>query len=350
MKKLLLLIVSIVLIFSMVACSNTSQDKETNDTQQSSTEKSADGEEIVIKIANWYAESHPQNVSLNKLKEIVETKSEGQMKVEIYPNSQLGSEDTFIESVKKGTVEMGVPGIMMCKEVPKIAIGEMPFLFDGWDHVREVLRGPIGEEIYDGLIEKAGVRPLAWTVNGFREISSNREIKSMEDFEGMRLRLPGLNYYIKMGEALGANVVTNSFSELFTSMEQKVVDGQDNPYATDRASKFNEVQEYILETRHMFSPNIWIVNEEFFQSLSDEQQQILLDAVNEAADHNWDLSEQKDEEDKQWLADNGMKITVPSDEFKAEIVEVMEDNVYDWFYEEYPGTKELAEKIRALTK
>ena len=307
----------------------------------------AGGKKTVIKIANWYADSHPQNVSLRKFKEIVEAKTEGNIEVQIYPNCQLGHEDTFNESVKKGTVEMGVPGVMMCNEVPRIAIAEMPFLFEGWDHARSVFRGEIGEEIYDGLIEEAGIRPLAWTVNGFREISSNRKLETLDDFDGLRLRLPPLDYYVKMGDALGVNVVTNAFNELFTSMEQKVVDAQDNPYPTDRASKFNEVQSYILETRHMFSPNIWIINEEFFQSLPEEYQQIVLDAADEAAEFNWDLSQQKDDEDKKWLSENGVTITIPSKELKDEIIGLMESEVYGWYYEQYPGTEELARKIRA---
>ena len=300
-----------------------------------------------IKVANWYAPAHPQNVSLTKLKEILAERTDGKIELQIFPNCQLGHETTFIESVKTGTVEMGVPGIMMCKTVPRIAVVELPFLFEGWEHAQKVLRGPIGEEIYAGLIEKGGVRPLAWTVNGFRQISSNKPITKFEDFNGLRLRLPPLPYYIKMGKALGANPITTSFEELFTALEQKVADGQDNPYPTDRASKFYEVQSNILETNHMFSANIWMINEKFFQSMPQEYQTIFLDAVKEAADFNWELSIKKDQEDKKWLQEKGgITVAVPDEAFRKQIQD-SQKSVYDWFYNEYPGSKEMAEKIRA---
>ncbi|MGD8401454.1 MAG: TRAP transporter substrate-binding protein, partial [Bacillota bacterium] len=272
-----------------------------------------------IKVSHWFASDHPQNMSLIKFKQIVEKKTKGNIKVQLYPNCQLGSEETYIESVKKGTVEMGVTGVRMCKEVPTIAICEMPFLFENWDHVQKAMRGPIGEKIYAGLIQKAGVRPLAWTVNGFRQISSRSPINKFEDFKGMRLRLPGVDYYIKMGKALGVNPITTPFSELFTALEQKVADGQDNPYPTVRASKLYEVQKYILETNHMWSPCIWIMNEKFYQGLPRNYRKIIDAAVKKAADYNWKLSIKKDIEDKKWLMDSGMKVTVPVATFKKKM-------------------------------
>jgi tripartite ATP-independent transporter DctP family solute receptor len=330
MKRCLLVLLMLVLVISM-------------------TSVAFGAKTYTIKVAHWFAEDHPQNISLLEFKRMVEKRTKGNIKVQLYPNCQLGAEETYIESVKKGTVEMGVTGVRMCKEVPTIAICEMPFLFENWDHVQKAMRGPIGAKIYAGLVQKAGVRPLAWTVNGFRQISSRFPINKFEDFKGMRLRLPGVDYYIKMGKALGANPITTPFSELFTSLEQKVADGQDNPYPTVRASKLYEVQKYILETNHMWSPCIWIMNEKFYRGLPKSYRKIIDTAVKEAVDYNWKLSIKKDSEDKKWLMDNGMIISVPDAAFKEKMRDSQKE-VYEWYYKQYPGTKELREEIRALLK
>ena len=350
MKKLLTVLLVVVLaISSLAGCGKEEEvNQAVESSKQGSTEQEVaeeeEAEQFKIKIATWYAEGHPQIDALNKFKSEVENNSEGNITVEIYPNSQLGSEEAFIDSIKKGSVEMGVPGTMMAKDLPKIAIVEMPFLFDGWDHVQEVLRGPIGEEITDGLIEASGVRPLAWNVNGYRVISSNYEIAKFEDLKNMRLRVPGVEYYIKMAKAFGANPTPMAFSELFTALEQKVVDGQDNPYPTVRASKLYEVQDYLLDSKHIFSPNLWVMNEKFYQSLPEDYKTIVNNAVEVASDLNWSLSIEKDTEDLEWLKEEGVVVTFPDEEFKRKLKESQVD-VHNWFYDTYPGTKELAEKI-----
>jgi len=342
MKSTIKLLITLsILLLSFVGCAN--PDVGNNETT-SSSETEITEKEVTIKVANWYGEDHPQNIALKKFEELVETKSNGTMMVEIYPNNQLGAEESFIDSVKQGTIQMGVPGMMMSRDVPEIAIAEMPFLFKDWDHARNVLTGEIGSRITEPLIEKAGVRNLAWTVNGFRQISSNKEIAKFEDLKGLRLRVPNVPYYLEMAKGFGANPIAMPFSELFTALEQNVVDGQDNPYPTVRASSLFEVQEYLVETRHMFSPNLWIINEKFFQSLSENQKNIILEASAEAANYNWDLSIQKDEEDKQFLIDSGMKITVPDETFRNKLIE-SQQQVYSFFYETYPGTEALAKEI-----
>ncbi|MCG8482115.1 MAG: TRAP transporter substrate-binding protein [Clostridia bacterium] len=335
-KKIVSVLLIVTLLLTLGGCGKNEQG-EVGGTPSEKT--------IKIKIANWYAIDHPQNIALEKFKELVETNSDKQIEVQIYPNSQLGSEDTFIDSVKKGSVEMGVPGIMISKDAPSIAVAEIPFLFDSWEHARKVLQGSLGDEIVKDLIPKAGVRNLAWTVNGFREISSNREISKFEDFEGLRLRVPNVPYYVEMAKALNTNPIAMPFSELFTALEQKVVDGQDNPYSTVKASKIYEVQSHMLETRHIFSPNLWVINEEFYQSLSEENQNIIIDAAKEAADLNWELSIRKDLEDKESLEEAGIKIITPDEAFKKKLIE-SQAPVYQWFYDKYPGMEDLAERIR----
>jgi len=330
----------LILVFTMTAIVGCGSDGNTTggDTQNKT---------FKIKVANWYAPEHPQNLALAKFKEIVEEKSEGNIIVEIYDNSKLGSEDVFIDSVKNGTVEMGVPGTMLSKDMPLLSVAEIPFLFRDYDHAYAVLNGPIGDKMLEGMEAKIGVRNLAWTVNGLRQMTSNKELKSMEDFKGLRMRVPNVPYYVQMTEALGMVPTTMAFSEVFTALEQKVIDGQENPYATIRASSFNEVQKYVLETNHMFSPNEWIINEKFFQSLGPEYQKIVEEAAKEAAAYNWELAKKKEAEDKEWLKQNGMTIIEPDEAFKQQMIDSQKE-VRQWFYDNYPGSEDLVKEIEAM--
>nr|WP_245807827.1 TRAP transporter substrate-binding protein [Halobacillus massiliensis] len=299
-----------------------------------------------IKVANYFAEDHPQNVALReKFKKIVEEESGGELKVQIYANSTLGAEKEFYDGVRNGTIEMGVPGLIMQADVPKMAVPEWPFLFEDYEHVQNVLNGPIGEEVTEDLESEHGVKPLAWSANGFRMFSSNQTIEKMEDFNGLRLRMPNIPNYIKLGELLGANITPMPISEAFTALEQKVVDGQDNPIATLRNSGWYEVQSDVLESKHMFSPNLYIINSEFYNGLTEEQQKLIEKASEESAAYEFELMEKSYEDDKKFLEDEGVKFTNPSDDFKQNM-EKAADPLYKEIFQEYEWAEELVNRIK----
>lgn len=305
------------------------------------------GEAKTIKVANYFAEDHPQNVALReKFKKMVEEESNGSLKVQIYPNSTLGAEKEFYDGVRNGTIEMGVPGLIMQADIPKMAVPEWPFLFKDYEHVKKVLNGDIGKELTADLEKEHGVKPLAWSANGFRMFSSNKTIESMDDFDGLRIRMPNIPNYITLGKLLGANVTPLPISEVFTALEQKVVDGQDNPIATLRASGWYEVQSDVLESKHMFSPNLYIINSNFWNGLTKEQQKIIEKASKASAEYEFELMEKSYEDDKKFLEENNIKFTTPSDDF----VKQMEDAagpLYDEIYKKNDWAKELVERIKA---
>lgn len=308
------------------------------------------GKKKVIKVANYFAEDHPQNVALReKFKKIVEEESKGQLEVQIFPNSTLGAEKEFYDGVRNGTIEMGLPGLIMQADIPKMAAPEWPFLFKDFEHAKTVLNGPIGEELTEDLESKHGVKPLAWSANGFRMFSSNQTIASLEDFNGLRVRMPNIPNYIELGKLLGANVTPLPISEVFTALEQKVVDGQDNPIATVRASGWYEVQSDILESKHMFSPNLYIINSKFWSGLTKEQQKIIEKASKESADYEFELLEKSYEEDKKFLEEHGLKFTTPSEDFSAAMEEAAQP-LYEEIYSEFDWAKDLADRIRDEAK
>ncbi len=347
MKKTLLLFIVTIFSIMLIACGGEEAPAKTSTTTEVLGENANDS--FTIKVATWFADGHPQILALQKFKEDVESRTDGNVQVQIYGNSQLGSEDAFIPAVKNGTVEMGVPGTMVHDQgSPLIAVMDMPFLFSGWEHAKEALQGEIGAELLEPLLDE-NIRGLAWTVNGFRQISSNKPIKSMEDFQSIKLRVPNVPYFIEMGKGLGVNPVTMSLSELFPALEQNAVDGQDNPYPTVLESKFYEVQDYVLESRHIFAVNPWIMNETFFQSLPEQYQDVIDQAAKDAAAYNWEVSMKAEEEAKQKLIDEGLEIIVPDEQFRQQLIASQQD-VEKWFYDQYEGAEELVKRIRELDK
>ncbi|WP_017728997.1 TRAP transporter substrate-binding protein [Halalkalibacterium ligniniphilum] len=300
-----------------------------------------------IKIAHYFAEDHPQNVALKEVfKPMVEENSGGTLTVEIYPNSQLGAEQEFYDGVRNGTIEMGIPGMIMQSSVEKLAVGEWPFLFEDYEHVKNVLNGPIGEELTADLEKIHGVKPLAWSANGFRMVSSDKPIESMEDFKGFRIRTPNIPNYIELWELMGTNVTPLAISEVFTGLEQGVIAGQENPIATLRASGWYEVQSDVLESYHMFSPNLYIINSNFWNGLTPEQQEVIQEASTEAAAYEFELIENSYEEDKAYLEEQGLTFTTPSDEFRQQMRDAAQP-MYDSFFEQYDWAEDMVERIRA---
>lgn len=296
-----------------------------------------------IKIAHYFAENHHQNVALKEVfKPMVEENTD--LTVEIFPNNELGAEAQYTNSLRSGTVEMAVAGMGLQTAAPKIGVVEWPFLFEDFDHAQEVLEGDVGDELAQEF-EDLDVKLLAWTANGFRAVSSNKLIDSMDDFKGLRLRMPDIPIYVSTGKALGANVQPMAISEVFTALEQGVIDGQDNPIATLRASGWYEVQSHVLDSRHMFSPNVYLINLDFWNGLSAEDQAAVQEAADAASERQWELARESVEEDMAFLKEEGLVFTVPDESFRKDMVEAVEP-VYEDLYKQYDWAEGYVERIR----
>lgn len=331
----------------LAGCGSGQESANPQSGEQAGTEKA---ETHTLKLATVFGTDHPLNVALReKFKPIVEEKSGGTLKVEIYDNNKLGGEKEVYDSVRNGTVEMGVVSTIMSSEVEKMAIGDWPFLFKDIEHAKKVFTGSIGKEIASEFENKAGVHVLAWSANGFRMFSSNKPIKSIEDFKGLRLRMPNNPNFIELGKSLGANVSPLPLPEVFTALEQKVVDGQDNPIATLKANGWYEVQTDVLESKHIFSPLEHIVSDKLWKKLTPDQQKVLQEAALEAADYQWEIYAKSLETDKKFLQEKGMHFTTPDDKFRGDM-EAAVKPLYNEIYSKYPWAKEMMERIKKEEK
>jgi tripartite ATP-independent transporter DctP family solute receptor len=212
--------------------------------------------------------------------EAVEKNSGGKMKVRAIGAAALGPDVQMQQALIGGAQEMMVGSTATLVGITKeMALWDTPFLFNNAREADAVLDGPIGQKVMDKLQEKGLVGLVYWE-NGFRNLTNTkRPVTKLEDLDGIKLRVMQNNVYLDSFKILGANAVPMPFSELFSALETKTVDGQENPFNTILSSKFYEVQKYLSVTNHVYSPWIVLVSKKWWDGLSKDEQKVLMDAA-----------------------------------------------------------------------
>jgi tripartite ATP-independent transporter DctP family solute receptor len=239
---------------------------------------------VEFKFAHSGSLEHQYQIGAEQFKKLVEEKSGGEMKVTIFPQAQLGGERDLAEGVRMGTIEMSsVAAGNMAGFVPELQVFGVPFLFQTREQVYAVLDGPVGKDLADIMLGKGFVNLSIWEV-GFRNISNNtRPVKTPDDMKGLKIRVQESKIWIEFMKRLGAIATPIPFGELYTALQQKVVDGQENPVATIYSMKFYEVQKYLSLTGHTYEPALVVANPKWFNGLAPKHQAILKEAAMEAA-------------------------------------------------------------------
>lgn len=211
--------------------------------------------------------------------------SGGKMRVRAVGAAALGPDTQMQQALIGGAQEMMVGSTATLVGITKeMAIWDTPFLFNNVKEADAVLDGPVGQKVMDKLQDK-GLVGLAYWENGFRNLTNNkRPVAKMEDLDGIKLRVMQNDVFLSSFKTLGANAVPLPFSELFTALETRTVDGQENPYNTILSSKFYEVQKYLTVTNHVYSPWIVTVSKKWWDGLSKDERQVLLDAAKKSRD------------------------------------------------------------------
>ncbi len=239
---------------------------------------------VEFKFAHSGSLEHQYQIGAEQFKKLVEEKSGGEMKVNIFPQAQLGGERDLAEGVRMGTIEMSsVAAGNMAGFVPELQVFGVPFLFQTREQVYSVLDGPVGKDLADIVLGKGFVSLSIWEV-GFRNITNNiRPVKTPDDMKGLKIRVQESKIWIEFMKSLGAVATPIPFGELYTALQQKVVDGQENPVATIYSMKFYEVQKYLSLTGHTYEPALVVANPKWFNGLDPKHQAILKEAAMEAA-------------------------------------------------------------------
>lgn len=269
-------------------------------------------EVTTIRFGHGSPETNERHFAVMHFKELVEEKSNGQIKVEVYPGEQLGSEAEMIESVTLNDLQM-VAASAFSQFDSRISVFELPYLFDTYEEAWNTLDGEIGKKVAEPFLED-NLRIIAYFENGFRQISANKPIETPEDLKGLKIRTPEFPVSVSTFSALGSNPTPMAFGELYMALQQGTVDAQENPVANISASKFNEVQDYLTMSRHQYMPLPVAISEEFWQSLTTEEQAIIEESALESAQFHRDLLRKNEEDMIKTLESEGMKIVYPDTE------------------------------------
>lgn len=239
-----------------------------------------------IKFANQNAKGHPVILGMEKFAELVDQKSGGKLKVQVFPGGALGSDQANVSALQGGTLEMAsMNSGIFASLVKDFAIYDFPFLFGNPKEADAVVDGAFGKSLHAKLEDK-GLVGLGYYELGFRHITnSKRPITKVEDIAGLKLRVIPNPINVDWVKALDANPTPLPFPELYAALEQKAVDGQENPVATIKGAKLFEVQKYITLTNHQYNPQSIVVSKKFWDSLSAPERKVLQDAATESIGH-----------------------------------------------------------------
>lgn len=239
--------------------------------------------EYTIKVGYIGSESHPTMQAMKTFGDNVAKGSDGKIKVELYPNAQLGGDRELCEGVQMGTIQMAIPSTSALAGFDKrIQVLDLPYLFTTREAAFEAVDGELGVKLNEFLAKK-GFYVIGYLENGFRHVTNSKQpITKPEDLKGLKIRTMENPMHLAFFKELGANPTPMSWGELYTALQQGTVDAQENPYAMIDDGKFYEVQKYVSETGHVFSYEILIANKKFMEKLPDDLRTLVIDEAQKA--------------------------------------------------------------------
>lgn len=292
-----------------------------------------------IKLGFATTEDHPQGLAAKKFKELVEQKSGGKITVSLYGNATLGDDKKMQEALAGGLQEAMIGGTStLVGDVQELGVLDLPYLFTSEQEADAVLDGQVGKDLMAKLPEH-GLVGLGFMENGFRNVTNNeRPITKMEDLAGLKIRVMQSPVYIEMFKALGANPTPLAFSEVYSALESKTIDAQENPFVMIETQKYYEVQKYLSITKHSYNAFIMTMSKKFWDQLSEQEKALVQEAATEACLYQRDITRQQNAELVKKLEERGMVIN----EVSAEEIARMQAQLK-------PVVDELAKKFGETT-
>jgi len=306
----------------------------------------ARAQEKVLKFATIQATGQPSYKGMEKMAELVAQRTNGALKLQLFADGQLGTEQESTEGVQFGTIDlyMGSSGAVG-RFLPSLEAFAAPYLWRDVNHMMKVVRGPIGEEINKDMIAKTGIRLLdmGWFFGERHVATKGFAVKTPADLKGRKIRMQPTTIYIETMRAMGANVISMDFKEVYTGLQTGVIEGLDNPANVYSARAFWEVIDNLNLTGHILQNQVVIINEQLFKSLKPEWQKVLLQAAIDAGDYQTDLTLKNDAAAIDQLKQHNVKIVQPDTAaFRAATANVYKQFESKWakgFYERIRDTK-----------
>ncbi|SDJ10406.1 DctP family TRAP transporter solute-binding subunit [Salimicrobium halophilum] len=330
MKKWLALVV--VALIALSACGRPS---DGNGESSDGGESEGGEESYTIRIAHLVSEEQSSHIAAESFKEKVESESDGQISVEIHPNGSLFPSDReAIEAVQQGNVEMTIPALASVSSFNQdFMVFDLPFLFSDRETAHKVLDGEIGQRLLDDLTEQ-NIKGLVYAENGFRHLSNNKgPVESLEDIEGLKMRTLESPVHTATFNALGMNASPFAFGELYTALQQGTYDAMEGPVSLFYTNKFYEVQDYMTMTGHVYAPTALLMNNEFYEGLPSDLQDLVVEASEEYRTEQRELAGEQDSEFVDKLKEEGLEINEPSEELMNSFREAVQP-VYEEFESE----------------
>ena len=302
---------------------------------------------IQVKLGVVTKPGSAQNIAAEKFKELIEQRSNGDIKIQIFHSASLGNETEILQQVQMNTIQMAiVTGGPFDTFDPMARVINYPFLFKDYAQVDKILDGPLGAELLKSL-EGSNFKGLCFSENGFRNLTNNkRPVKSPEDIKGLKVRVMASAIHKAIWRALGANPTPMPWP-IYTELEQSVIDGQENPLWVMEVYKFYEIQKYMTLTRHVYSYHVDVASLQWWNTLDANNQQMIQEAMYDAA-----VFQRKDNRSKnaarlQFLKEKGMQVEENPDinAFRSKVTGLKDMDVY-----KDPKVQALLLKILDATK
>nr|WP_275937703.1 TRAP transporter substrate-binding protein [Sulfurirhabdus autotrophica] len=252
---------------------------------------------IIIKFSHVVAPNTPKGKAAEKFKQLVEERTSGNVKVEIYPNSQLYKDREEMEALQIGAVQMLAPSLSKFGPIGarEFEVFDLPYIFPNKETLYRVMDGEIGKSLM-GKLDSKGIVGLSFWDNGFKQMSANRPLRNVEDFKGLKMRIQSSKVLDAEMKALGANPQVMAFSEVYTALQQGVVDGTENPNSNFYTQKMNEVQKHLTISDHGYLGYAVIVNKKFWDGLPGDTRKIVAQAMKDATEYEREIAKQENEE------------------------------------------------------
>jgi C4-dicarboxylate-binding protein DctP len=271
----------------------------------------------------------------NKFKELVEEKTDGAVIVEVYPNSQLFGDDKVLEAMLLGDVQMAAPALSkFSRYTDVLALYDLPFLFKDLDAVDRFQQSDQGQAMLDS-VNRAGLIGLGYLHNGMKQLSADEPLRVPEDAAGMKFRIMSSDVLEAQFEAVDATPLKKPFSEVFTLLQTRAIDGQENTWSNIYSKKFYEVQPYITESNHGLLDYMVVTSKEFWSGLPDDRRAQVKEALDEALAFGNQVARDKAVEDKQKIIDSG----------RSEVIELTADEREQWVEAMKPVWKQFEKDI-----
>ncbi|MGH3647038.1 MAG: DctP family TRAP transporter solute-binding subunit [Micromonosporaceae bacterium] len=274
--------------------------------------------EFTIKFSHVVTPNTPKGQAAEKFKELIEKSSDGRIKVEIFPNSELYGDKDELQALQSNSVQMLAPSTAKFTTIaPAIQVLDLPFLFDSVEDIAEVVSpdSTVGKAIYENQqLAAKRTKVLGLWDNGLKQLSSNEQMRAPGDVKGLSFRIQPSDVLKSQFSAWGASSTPMAFSEVYSALQQGVVDGAENPYSNIETQKMHTVQKHITESNHGYLGYVLVINDDFFQKLPEDLRKAVTAAADEASEYNRKIAFDVNESAKKAIEDEGSTtITALSD-------------------------------------